>query len=405
MELNKFRVKEMAGDSIVIEGWANKSVVDRGMDIIKKEAWMLDNFKKNPIMLFNHDTGKVVGKVIKCEAQDEGLFVKCQMSKSKDPMVQYVKDLVKEGILNSFSVGFSAHDEQKSAGANEITKAELYEVSIVSIPMNQESIFSVTTKSFEGKTYREAKRQVLIEKGATFASQCQDKIYEMEKEEGFDKQALVKELCEKMGCDEEELGKILAGEKEPSEEQMKAMNEVLKLIDEEKPEEHKQEEKATTVVAIKIPKSSVENIEAASTWAEENGWKGGMIEEEGEFFVAYQEDPELFEDLQEVEVGDGVMSVIGVSKKPAEEKQKQAVGGTEVQKFDDNAYLLQARQTNVLLSMLVDKMETLIMHMQAMVKPVEKPVVIEDESASAEQAEELMKWAEDLDKRIKMLGQ
>lgn len=414
--MQAFKVKELAGGEVVIEGWANKSVTDRGMDLIKKEAWELDNYKKNPIMLFNHDTAKVVGKAVICEPRDEGLYVKCKLSKSKDPMVQYVRDLVLEGILNTFSVGFNSMDEQRqSDGVNEIKKAELYEVSIVSIPMNQDSVFSVTTKSFQGKTYNEIKKQILVENGAMFASELQEKIAAMESKEGFDKAAYMKALCEKMGCDEETLAKILAGTMEPTEEQVAAAK---AFMEEEKPkEEHKPEEKATTsVIAIKIPKASVENIEAASQWAEENGWKGGMIEEEGEYFVAYQEDPEKFESSEEVPLDDssGVLSVIGFAKESPQPKQKQAGEGgnaitpAETPKFDDNAYLQQARQTNVLLSVLVEKMESMVQVMQSMVKPVELPKPIEvpeDELASSEQAEEILKWAADLDKRIKMLGQ
>lgn len=418
-----FKVKELASGEVVIEGWANKAVLDRGMDIIKKEAWMLDNYKKNPIMLFNHDTEKIVGKITACEARDEGLYVKCKMSKSKDPMVQYVKDLVQEGILNSFSVGFNAMDEQKSMdGVNEITKAELYEVSIVSIPMNQDSTFSVTTKSFQNKTYQEARRQVLIEKGAEYASELQDKIAELSAMEGFDKSAFMKALCEKMGCSEEEMSAFMTGEKEPTDEQKGMINaacdEAMPKKEvppvEEKPEENPEEKKATTsVVAIKIPKANVDNAEAAGTWAEENGWKGGMVEEEGDFYVAYQEDPEMFTDLQEVEVGEGVMSLVGF-KKEEQKKEKQAgEGGGNISpveagpKLDDNAYLQQARQTNVLLAMLNDKFETMIMHMQAMVKPTPQQVEVEVEQEPADEgtAEELSKWAEDLDKRIKMLGQ
>ena len=48
--------KALEDGSVYIEGWANKAVVDRGKDLISSKAWDLSNYKKNSIILFNHDT-------------------------------------------------------------------------------------------------------------------------------------------------------------------------------------------------------------------------------------------------------------------------------------------------------------------------------------------------------------
>ena len=102
-----FKVKALEDGSVYLEGWANKAVVDRGKDLIGKKAWNVENYKKNPIMLFNHDHSKPIGKMLSVEAKDEGLYIKGRISNSKDPEISRIRDLVKEGILNSFLSSYS----------------------------------------------------------------------------------------------------------------------------------------------------------------------------------------------------------------------------------------------------------------------------------------------------------
>ena len=47
-----------------IKGSASTNAVDRAGDIIETEAWMkggLENFKSNPIILFNHNYDRPIG--------------------------------------------------------------------------------------------------------------------------------------------------------------------------------------------------------------------------------------------------------------------------------------------------------------------------------------------------------
>jgi HK97 family phage prohead protease len=143
--VSTFKSTEGSRGGLVIEGWANKAVVDRGGDLINKEAWNLDNFHKNAMILYNHDRDKPIGKALKVEPRDEGLYIKARISGSSDPEIAKIRDLIKEGILNTFSVGFDCKREEKSAsGHNEIKEAELFEVSVVTLPMNQDSTFNVS---------------------------------------------------------------------------------------------------------------------------------------------------------------------------------------------------------------------------------------------------------------------
>ena len=148
--LSDFQVKGLHdSEDLLIEGYANTTEKDRVGDVVQKEAWEgdgLKNFLKNPIVLAFHDRSKPVGKVVAHQVDEKGLKITARISKS----VGEVYNLVKEGILSTFSVGFNLVDADydKDSDTFFIKDLELLEVSIVSIPANAGSTFSVK-KSFE----------------------------------------------------------------------------------------------------------------------------------------------------------------------------------------------------------------------------------------------------------------
>jgi HK97 family phage prohead protease len=133
------------GDQLKIVGYASTADTDRMGDVIVPDAWTkggLNNYQKNPILLFNHNYSQPIGKATNLEVDSKGLKIEAEISKSAGPAY----GLVKDGVLTTFSVGFMI----KNADYNETTdgyiirEAELLEVSVVSVPCNQEAVFSVT---------------------------------------------------------------------------------------------------------------------------------------------------------------------------------------------------------------------------------------------------------------------
>jgi|TARA_R110002051_G_scaffold306568_1_gene377216 HK97 family phage prohead protease len=153
-------VEEADDGSVNIKGYASTNDTDRAGDVIKKEAWEkggLDNFGNNPIILFNHDYNKPIGRATSLETDDKGLKITANLSKSAGD----ITNLVKEGILRAFSVGFRVKDADymEDGDGYLIKDAELFEVSVVSVPANQAATFSVA-KSFDTKEeYSEWKKQ------------------------------------------------------------------------------------------------------------------------------------------------------------------------------------------------------------------------------------------------------
>jgi HK97 family phage prohead protease len=329
------------GKGLTIEGWANKAVVDRGGDIIPKSAWQLDNFKKNAIILWNHDKSRPIGKAQVIEAKEEGLYIKARISSSADAEISKIRDLIKEGVLNAFSVGFDLIDaESIDKGITEIKAAELFEVSIVSLPMNQDSLF-VVSKSYD---YDEVKAQVT--KGADDApakAPAEDAEKATEETKAADEPAP-------------------EGEANPSDEATTESQEA-------DPSEKKELE--LEVQAIKLPKAQFPTQEEATAWAEANDWSVGLPSEEEGFWVFNQLAPDEFASLQDISLDDKVPGMVAVVGQCMDEGEDKSAGETAQKQLptvplpsdapvvDVPEALMQARQTNVMLGQVVGELQAL----------------------------------------------
>ena len=132
-----------------IKGSASTNALDRAGDIIQPDAWTkggLENYKGNPIILFNHDYNKPIGRATDLSVTDSGLDISAKISKAAGDITQLVKD----GVLGAFSVGFRCKDSEYMTETDgyKIKDAELFEVSVVSVPCNQGATFGLA-KSFD----------------------------------------------------------------------------------------------------------------------------------------------------------------------------------------------------------------------------------------------------------------
>lgn len=135
---------------VYISGYASTIAKDRAGDIISPDAWSKGgtaNYLKNPILLFNHNYNKPVGKVEAFRADGGGLYIeKAYISGGADE----ISKLVQDEVLNAFSVSFMLKDADYISETDTflIKDLELMEISVVSVPCNQDAIFSVA-KSFD----------------------------------------------------------------------------------------------------------------------------------------------------------------------------------------------------------------------------------------------------------------
>ena len=140
---------ETEDGGVEIKGSASTNGLDRAGDIIEADAWTkggLENYKGNPIILFNHNYDKPIGRAKDLQVTENGLEISAKISKGAG---DNVTQLIKDGVLGAFSVGFKVKDADYMTETDgyKIKDAELFEVSVVSLPCNQGATFGLS-KSF-----------------------------------------------------------------------------------------------------------------------------------------------------------------------------------------------------------------------------------------------------------------
>lgn len=134
----RFPLELKAEDDLIV-GYANKAVVDTGGDYIPAEVWFeaLRTFFREgmPVKLL-HRPGLVVGKTVWLKITPEGLVL------ASRPLYPEVKGLIERGLLRAYSIGYvPTKVAHRADGVREIRGLDLYEVSYVDEPMNQECFF------------------------------------------------------------------------------------------------------------------------------------------------------------------------------------------------------------------------------------------------------------------------
>ena len=139
--------------SLKIAGYANTTAKDRSGDVVTAEAWAkgVENFRRNPVMLYQHKHDTPIGRIDKIQVDKKGIFVEGSVSEAAEKL-HGVQTLIKDGALKSFSVGFRVKDGKynREDDSMTITDVELLEISVVSVPCNQDSLFSIR-KSFDSE--------------------------------------------------------------------------------------------------------------------------------------------------------------------------------------------------------------------------------------------------------------
>lgn len=145
-------------DSIFIEGYASTTDVDRSGDVVPKDVWEkgLENYLKNPIILSQHDHDDPIGRMVEHRIDAKGLWIRARISAAAE-----VFNLIKDGVLTAFSIGFMIKDAEYVSAANVflVKELELTEISVVSVPCNQNTVFSVAKAFDNAEDYAKFKEQ------------------------------------------------------------------------------------------------------------------------------------------------------------------------------------------------------------------------------------------------------
>lgn len=215
--------------AVEISWYASTKDKDRWWDIVEPKAFQsaLERYMTNPIVLLQHKTDKPIGIVEEADIDDNWLFIKAKISQNTD----WVIDLIKNWVLRAFSIWYSIKDYETDVReladwtydmTNIIKDLELYEISVVSVPMNPYAL----SKSIEDSLEIEESEE-----------QADEEVADNVEEEKVEESETVEE--EKAVENDEEKSVEDWSENEQSEEQVEEWTDVQ---EEEKTDESESEE-------------------------------------------------------------------------------------------------------------------------------------------------------------------
>ena len=194
---------------IEIEWYASTKDKDRGHEIVDPQAFRnaLDLYMTNPIVLLQHNMEKPIGVVTEATIDENGLYIKARITQDVD----WVISAIKNGVLRAFSIGYKILDsefleEETSDGrdyANIIKDLSLFEISVVSVPMNAYSLMKSMQDCFELKEVAEEEKEVVAENAKTTEDQ-EEKSADEDEEAESDKDKEEKKSDSDDESDEEE---------------------------------------------------------------------------------------------------------------------------------------------------------------------------------------------------------
>lgn len=127
----------------VFSGYFSTIDKDRGNDITLPTAFTdtMPKYMENPVLLLNHSVDNVIGQVLEYKIEDNGVWIKAGIH-GLTQLGRDIAALVKAGILKTMSFAYDVleADWGKNGEPNILKKLELYEISIVTIPMNPQAL-------------------------------------------------------------------------------------------------------------------------------------------------------------------------------------------------------------------------------------------------------------------------
>jgi HK97 family phage prohead protease len=129
---------------------ASTSTIDRADDIVEQD-WDLEHFRKNPVILWAHDSRSMpVGRAVGVEVVDGRLMCSVVWDEAHEVGKQVARQ-VREGFLSAVSVGFypgmqvprrslPEGDPRKADYGYILSKNKLIEISVVPVPANPQAL-------------------------------------------------------------------------------------------------------------------------------------------------------------------------------------------------------------------------------------------------------------------------
>ena len=136
---------------LIVEGVANDAdVTDSFNTRIKVSQRGLTSFMDNPVCLYMHDMANPVGVFRSVGYVGSKLKVQAAIHPdARTPSGANIADLVRSGVLRAFSIRFDEYKETRGKDYTQIDADALDEISIVTLPSNKASLFSMRSKGIQ----------------------------------------------------------------------------------------------------------------------------------------------------------------------------------------------------------------------------------------------------------------
>lgn len=125
------------------------------------EGIQLEDFLKNPVMLYEHNTSQPIGIWDNIRIEKNILYADAVFD-TDDELAMKIQKKVEKGYLKGASVGLIAEEWQEKDGIMVLTKSTLKEASIVSVPANANALrlYDVSGKMLTGDDLKQIKLQL-----------------------------------------------------------------------------------------------------------------------------------------------------------------------------------------------------------------------------------------------------
>ena len=153
------------GEGRTIRFRITTDAVDRERDILSPAGWKLDNFLKNPTVLWAHDYRQPpIARAREIIATEHGLSSLAEFPpKGTYAFADTVYDLLKGGFLNATSVGFAPlkHAYNEERRGVDYLEQELLEFSVVPVPANPEALVEARATGIDLQPMKQWAKAVL----------------------------------------------------------------------------------------------------------------------------------------------------------------------------------------------------------------------------------------------------
>ena len=124
--------------------------------------------------LYAHDQSQVLGVPLELKADDHGLFGTFKISRTR--LGEDVHTLLKDGALDSFSIGFFIDDLDfdPETGTRILKDLDLLEVSVVAVAANPDAVVTSVKHGMAARLTMDEEAQVVLATCTSFMDRCSD---------------------------------------------------------------------------------------------------------------------------------------------------------------------------------------------------------------------------------------